>query len=107
MATSPSFSALVETLQPLLAKDGLAVQLRLWNGQIVSLGREPAGVTLTLTGPASVRRLLRRDLGALAQAYVQGEIDIEGPVREVVRLALGLAAREGAGRGVPRTCSWS
>ena len=61
----------------------LPVRLRAWDGSLSG----PAGVpTVHLASPDALRRLLARpgELG-LAQAYVTGEIDVEGDLLEALR----------------------
>ena len=56
------------------------LSVRLWNGEVVPLGRDVTGpVVLAINGPDVVRRLLRRpNLMTLAELYAEGRLDIEG-----------------------------
>ena len=66
--------------------------VRLWNGELLTLGRAdapaaPAPYTLVFRSPAAVRALiLGRDHLRLAQAYITNDIDIEGDFISAIRL---------------------
>ena len=50
---------------------------------------------------------MQQDLGALARAYVLGEVDVEGPAQDAVRLAIDLAAAGGGQRrSLHRLLAW-
>lgn len=100
-----------------LSGPGLPVRIRLWDGSEIGPPDAPA---LVIRSPRALRRLLWHpgELG-LAQAYVTGEIDVEGdlldglrrvwahrvPLRELLGAVpglVGLAVRSGAvGRPLP------
>ena len=61
------------------------VNLRLWNGQAFA-PPEPSPVTVTVHSPQALMHLANPSLGRLAKSYVEGEIDLEGNFREVLRL---------------------
>jgi len=71
---------------------GAAIPLRfkLWNGRNIDLDARPA-VTVKLASPGAVRYLLRPTLEKLGEAYVEGHLQVEGPIREVVRVGAALA----------------
>ncbi len=81
-------AGLADRLVPLaerFARGELPVRLRAWDGSEAG----PAGApVVVLRTPRALRRLLWHpgELG-IAQAYVTGEIDIEGDLTEVLRLA--------------------
>lgn len=67
--------------------------VRLWNGHALApLG--PAPVTLTVRSPQALMNLVNPSLGKLAKSYVEGEIDLEGNFRDVLRVGESLVARE-------------
>jgi len=90
-------------------------RLRLWQGDEIlmsapsaSEARDPPPVTLHLRSPAAARRLLRPSLHSLGEAYVEGLIDVDGPVDEAIAIASQLSAshRRGAQSGrLPRWLS--
>ena len=71
-------------LADLQARGQLPLAIELWNGQRFA----PAGdapVTLRFPGTAALKRLANPDLAALGEAYVEGEVDIDGPIEEAFR----------------------
>jgi cyclopropane-fatty-acyl-phospholipid synthase len=75
------------------------LRLRLWNGREAVLGPSPR-VTFNIRSLSALRRLLRPSLASLGQAYVDGLIDIEGTIDDVIAVAAKLSAH--AGRGLRR-----
>jgi cyclopropane-fatty-acyl-phospholipid synthase len=75
-----------DELEPLLTRvfdDTPAVALRFWDGS--SYGRDDIGV-VRLNRPDALRRIVwSPDELGLARAYVAGDVDIEGPMVEVLR----------------------
>lgn len=72
----------------------LPLALELWNSQRFELGKTPR-VLMRLNSPRGVRHLLRPSLASLGSAYVEGEIDIDGPINEAIALVTELVARSG------------
>lgn len=72
----------------------LPLRLRLWNGREAVLGPAPI-VTFEIKSISALRRLLRPSLASLGQAYVDGLIDIEGAIDDVIAVAARLSARAG------------
>ena len=78
--TRRGLAARVDAVTAPLLGGTLPVRLRAWDGSLSG----PAGApTVHLASPDALRRLLARpgELG-LAQAYVTGEIDVEGDLLE-------------------------
>jgi cyclopropane-fatty-acyl-phospholipid synthase len=74
----------------------LPVRLRAWDGSVAG----PAdGPVVVIRSRRALRRLLwdPNELG-LARAYVSGDLDVEGDLREGLARFWGLARREGLGR---------
>src|SRR5215470_10033994 len=67
--------------------------LRLWNGKGFSPSA-PSPVTLTVNSRQALINLVRPSLGRLAKSYVEGEIDLEGNFRDVLRVGESLVARQ-------------
>ena len=81
--TRRGLAARVDAVTSPLFGGTLPVRLRAWDGSLSG----PAGApTVHLASPDALRRLLARpgELG-LAQAYVTGEIDVEGDLLEALR----------------------
>jgi len=66
--------------------------IELWNGKRFAFSASPP-VTLRVSGPRAARTLVNADLEKLGSAYVEGLIDVDGPIREIIRAAEALSAR--------------
>ena len=86
-------------LPPVLRNLRLPLRLRLWDGQELDLGPDPH-VTLEVRDPGMLAQLAQPSLAALGSAYVEGRLDLQGPLAEAIRLAdllgsaLGVTAQE-------------
>ncbi len=77
---------LVQQVRRRLEASGLPLVVELWNGQ--QLGQAAiAAVKVRLHQLASLKAMADPSLGALARAYVEGKLDLEGDIRDI--LALG------------------
>jgi len=81
----------------LKAGAGLPLAIELWNGKRYALGERPT-VTLRVLAASSLKYLMNADLGKLGEAYVEGLLDVEGPIGDAMRAAEGLARRWGGDR---------
>ena len=72
----------------------LPLSLHLWNGHEHQFGPDPH-VHIRLKGPSALEHLIHPSLDGLGEAYVEGEIDIDGPVDEIVRVASLLSQHGG------------
>ncbi|HZH05034.1 MAG TPA: cyclopropane-fatty-acyl-phospholipid synthase family protein [Lautropia sp.] len=77
-------------LQGLKREHQIPVSLELWNGSTVDLTETPR-VRLKIKSAAAARLLMKPNLGNLAEAYIEGAIDVDGPIAEVVGIADQLA----------------
>lgn len=73
-----------------LRAQGLPLAIELWNGKRYQLSGETP-VTLRIPGAGALKYFIGADLAKLGEAYVEGHIDVEGPIREVLRAAEGLS----------------
>jgi cyclopropane-fatty-acyl-phospholipid synthase len=75
----------------------LPVRIRAWDGSVAGPADDPGAPTVVVHDRAALRRLLFRpgELG-LAQAYVTGEIDVEGDLLEGFRRVWRSARENGA-----------
>ncbi|MCL2656691.1 MAG: class I SAM-dependent methyltransferase [Betaproteobacteria bacterium] len=73
-------------IRRLREKISLPLALRLWNGNELRLSATPK-VRLLLKTPASLGPIIHPGLDRLGEAYVEGKIDVEGPISEVIRIA--------------------
>jgi len=71
--------------QRVRATNAVPLRLRLWNGRSYELGPDPT-VTLTVPTPAALRYLLAPDFLTFGEGYVEGHIDLEGPIMEAFRV---------------------
>ena len=69
---------------------GLPLVIELWNGKRYRLSGETP-VTLRIPGAGALKYFIGADLAKLGEAYVEGHIDVEGPIRDVLRAAEGLS----------------
>lgn len=70
----------------------IPLRLRLWNGTDLELGNAPK-VTITLHSAAALIHFLPPSLDSLGRAYVEGDIDVDGRLMDVVEVASQLAAQ--------------
>ena len=68
----------------------LPLAIELWNGKRYALA-ERTDVTLRVPGARALKYLADPDLATLGRAYVEGHIDVEGPIAEAMRTAEALA----------------
>ncbi|EIK55007.1 cyclopropane-fatty-acyl-phospholipid synthase [Stutzerimonas stutzeri TS44] len=76
---------MLASLLPTLKDLQLPLRLRLWDGSDIDIGPSPS-VTLVIRDPQLVAQLARPSLDLLGTAYVEGLIDLQGPVAEVIRI---------------------
>lgn len=72
-------------LPPVLQSLHLPLRLRLWDGHEFDLGPQPQ-VTIMLKDPSMIRQLAHPGLDELGSAFVEGKLDLEGTMSEVIRL---------------------
>jgi len=71
--------------------------IQLWNGKRYDLGEHPT-VTLRVPNASSLRYFVNADLAKLAEAYVEGHLEVDGPMADALRVAEGLATHWGPAR---------
>ena len=77
---------LVHQVRRRVEASGLPFVVELWNGEQVGAVAD-AAVRVRVHQAASLKAMADPSLGALARAYVEGTLDLEGNVRDI--LALG------------------
>ena len=76
------------------ARADLPARLVLWNGEQFDFGRfEQPRVTLTVRSASALPLLLDPSLDHLGQAYVKGQIDIDGRLPDIIDFGYALARR--------------
>ena len=84
-------SRMIGMLEDRLKRVGLPISMTLWNGNTIRSGTE-ALLRLTVKSPQALMTLAHPSLGGIARAYVEGQIDLEGDIRQTVRLGEGLVS---------------
>lgn len=82
---------MISQLEQRLARLGLPVAVTLWNGKAIAPIAEPR-VRLTVRSPQAMLSLAKPSLGNLARSYVEGDIDLEGDMRDTIRAGEELVA---------------
>lgn len=83
----PSTSRAISIIQRIFRHYEGGISVRLWDGHTVSLGTQPARFVLAFSNPATFRQLmLLRDPLRLAEAHLEGQVDIEGNIYDAIRL---------------------
>ncbi|AZC34356.1 C17 cyclopropane fatty acid synthase CfaB [Pseudomonas chlororaphis] len=72
-------------LPPALQNLQLPLRLRLWDGHEFNLGPAPS-VTIVVKDPQLVTQLTHPTLDALGAAFVEGKLELEGSISEVIRV---------------------
>jgi len=93
MATALGGDRVLSMLERRLRDTRAPFNVRLWNGRALA-PLVPASVTLTVRSPQALMNLVNPSLGKLAKSYVEGEIDLEGNFRDVLRVGESLVERE-------------
>jgi cyclopropane-fatty-acyl-phospholipid synthase len=90
-----------------IEESGLPLAVRLWNG--AAAGVPQPQVTITVRSPVALAALGHPTAGGLAARYVEQQIDVDGPIRDVVGLgtALSGASVEAPPASVRRLASWA
>jgi len=101
-------SRLEKTIAALRERAKVPLAIELWNGRRYELGEEPS-VTFRVTDASALKRISSPDFASLGEAYVEGDLELEGPIEEALRAVESLAkALGGSGRGrLPRLSSHS
>lgn len=76
---------MISQIERRLARLGLPLAVSLWDGTTALPQAEPR-VRLTVKSPEAIASLAHPTLGGIAKAYVEGQIDIEGDMRETIRI---------------------
>ena len=72
-------------LPPALQKLQLPLRLKLWDGHEFNFGPAPS-VTIVVKDPQLVAEFTHPSLGLLGSAFVEGRLELEGSISEVVRV---------------------
>jgi cyclopropane-fatty-acyl-phospholipid synthase len=95
----------VRYLEGLRERQPLPLRVSLWNGASVALDEAPQ-VTVTLKNMTAARYFLSPSMAALGEGFVEGHIDVEGPIRGIVSIAEGLARDQDREHGRGMLPNW-
>jgi cyclopropane-fatty-acyl-phospholipid synthase len=84
----------LQALRARLGAGGVPLRVVFWDGEAFDFAPAPA-VTIALRSRRMLRRFLSGDMGRLAEAYVEGELAVDGRVEDVLRVGIALAERLG------------
>src|SRR4030067_781901 len=90
---------LVRQVRRRVEASGLPFIVELWNGELVG-NATGAAVRVRLHQASSLKAMADPSLGALARAYVEGDLDLLGDVRDILALGDRLCS---AGDCAPKT----
>lgn len=80
---------MIRQVRQRLQSCGLPIAVELWTGEHViplPLPDYPPRVLVRLRNPASLKALVKPSLGAFARAYVEGELDLDGDIRDILSM---------------------
>src|SRR3979490_1225679 len=86
-------SRMIGMLEDRLKRVGLPINMTLWNGSTIRSGPD-AHLRLTVKSPQALVSLANPSLGGIAKAYVEGQLDLDGDIKETIRLGAGLVSGE-------------
>ena len=70
------------------------MRILFWDGEVFDFASAPR-VSITLHSKRLLRFFLTGNMGRLAQAYVEGELGVDGRIADVLRVSIALAERIG------------
>jgi cyclopropane-fatty-acyl-phospholipid synthase len=70
------------------------LRLAFWDGEQFDFADQPS-VTVTLQSPDLIGHLMRGDFAKLADAYVKGDLAVDGAIEDVLHVGISLAERVG------------
>lgn len=76
---------MIRQVRERMQANDLPVSIELWNGEHVLPALAPR-VRVRLHKPSSLKALVKPSLGTLARAYVEGELDLEGDIRDILSM---------------------
>lgn len=85
---------LVRRLQMMAMKEPLPLRLVFWDGEAFDFGDDPT-VTITVTSPKLLRRFMTGQIAKLADAYIGGELIVDGKIEDILHTGIALAERLG------------
>ncbi len=90
----PLRQRMLNYLRSRLGGEALSLRLVFWDGDRFDFAPAPR-VTITLHSPAPMKSLLRGNFARLGDAYVTGDLTVDGAIEDVLRIGVALAERVG------------
>lgn len=91
-------SRIEKTIAALRSRTEVPLAIELWNGRRYELGEEPS-VTVRVRAAEALKRIASPDFASLGEAYVEGDLELDGPIEEALRAVEQLARAWKAGAG--------
>ena len=82
---------MIGILEDRVKRLGRPYSLTFWNGRSISSGENP-WLDLTVRSPQALMSLAKSSLGQLAKAYVEGDLDFGGDIRQTIKACEELVA---------------
>ena len=86
-------SRMIGMVENRLKRVGLPISMTLWNGDTIRSGPD-TNLRLTVKSPQALMSLANPSLGGIARSYVEGQLDLDGDIRETIRIGEGLVSGE-------------
>jgi len=96
---------LLDLFEQRLRRMDLPVNVEFWTGKRVSLGEFPK-VKVVLRRPAVLKALTRPGLGKIGRAYVEGDIDIDCDIHDLVEFTESLCGPQQVDLGKRNSDDW-
>ena len=87
-------SRVEKAINDLKRRGDLPLAIELWNGKRYALAAQTS-VTIRIPSAGALKYFIDPDLAKLGEAYVEGHVDVEGPIQDVLRAAEGLSRHLG------------
>jgi len=92
-------------VEDLRLKRPMPLRITLWDGSSAALSEDPR-VEVRLREAVAAKYLLNPSLDRLGEAFVEGLVDVDGDIRDVIAVAEGLAQHGDTERGLGKLPSW-
>jgi cyclopropane-fatty-acyl-phospholipid synthase len=79
-----------QVMNQIRASASVPARIELWNGRRFDLSAEPT-VTIGIPKPSALRYFLPPDLNKLGEAFVEGYINVKGPIHDIFKVGERLA----------------
>lgn len=87
-----------EFVTHIVSKRELPMRIHLWNGKDIDLAKDPK-IVVNVPSVAALRYLIHPSLDSLGEAYVEGKLQVNGKVQDIIEIATQLV--ETSNDGLP------